>query len=99
MSAGRSHKGQRAGVASIGIVVMVLLVIMGAQIVRLSQKLEDKEARISELQEQYEEELLRTSELEELEAYMQSDEYIEEMARSKLGLVYDDEIIYKESEE
>ncbi|MCC8168384.1 MAG: septum formation initiator family protein [Clostridiales bacterium] len=99
MRTGRSRKGQRAGVASIGIVVMVFMVIMGAQIVRLNNKLDEKEARLSELQEQYEEELLRTSELEELEAYMQSDEYIEEMARSKLGLVYDDEIIYKESEE
>ena len=35
-------------------------------------------------------------ELEEYEAYTQTQEYIEDTAKSKLGLVYKDQIIFKE---
>ena len=34
----------------------------------------------------------------ELEAYMQTDEYAEQVAKDKLGLVYEDEIIFKPEE-
>ena len=33
--------------------------------------------------------------IEEQKKYMQTNEYIEEMAREKFGLVYDDEIVFK----
>ena len=33
--------------------------------------------------------------LEEKQAYMQTDEYVEYIARQKFGLVYDNEIIFK----
>ncbi len=99
MSKAGKRKNRKTGFASVGIIVVIFLAIMGIQIFRLNQKLAEKEEKLQLLQEQYEEETQRTSELEELEAYMQSDEYIEEMAKSKLGLVYDDEIIFKESEE
>ncbi len=98
--AGKSkRKSRKAGFMSGGVVVLAVLAIMGVQIVSLSQKLADKSAELESLQMQYEEETQRTSELEELQAYQQTDEYIEEMARSKLGLVYDDEIVFQESEE
>lgn len=99
MSKTQKRRSRKTGFASVGIIVVIFLAIMGIQIFRLNQKLAEKEEQLQLLQEQYEEETQRTSELEELEAYMQSDEYIEEMAKSKLGLVYDDEIIFKESEE
>ena len=35
----------------------------------------------------------RTKELEELEKYMQTKKYMEEVAKEKLGLVYPDEIL------
>ena len=40
----------------------------------------------------------KAANLEEYAAFVNSLEYIEEMAKSKLGLVYDNEIIFKEQE-
>ena len=40
----------------------------------------------------------RTTEIEELEEYMNSDEYIEQVAKEKLGMVKDGEIIFKEAD-
>ena len=37
-------------------------------------------------------------ELEEKEEYMKTDEYVEDVARSQLGLVYPDEIVIKPKE-
>jgi cell division protein DivIC len=34
-----------------------------------------------------------------METYMNSSEYIEDVAKSKLGLAYENEIIFKEKEE
>ena len=51
-----------------------------------------------ELNKQLKEETERTDEINALADYMQSDQYIEDMAKSKLGLAYDNEIIFKEKE-
>ena len=40
----------------------------------------------------------RSKELEEKEEYMKTDEYVEDVARSQLGLVYPDEIVIKPKE-
>ena len=37
----------------------------------------------------------RKAELEEYEKYVQTKKYVEEVAREKLGLVYENEIIFK----
>ena len=37
----------------------------------------------------------RAEELKEYEKYVKTDEYVEEVAREKLGLVYKDEIIFE----
>lgn len=48
------------------------------------------------LQQQYEEETERSTEIDDLETYMKSSQYIEDVAKSKLGLTYKNEIIFKE---
>ena len=40
----------------------------------------------------------RADEIESMQQYMQSDQYIEDIAKSKLGLAYDNEIIFKEKD-
>ena len=52
-------------------------------------------AQEEELIAQIEEEKARTEEIEELEAYVGTEEYVEQIAKDKLGLVYEDEIIFK----
>ena len=50
------------------------------------------------LQEQLEEERQRTQEIDDLKDYMKTDEYAEQVAREKLGLVKGNEIIFKTEE-
>lgn len=47
------------------------------------------------LQRQYDEEVSRAEKLKEYEVYVQTKQYIEEVAKQKLGLVKPDEILLK----
>lgn len=55
-------------------------------------------AQESELQLRLEEESERTEEINELGKYVQTDEYVEEVAHDKLGLAYPDEIIFQQAQ-
>ena len=49
----------------------------------------------TELKKQIKEEKSRASKIDELEDYVGTDEYVEDVAREKLGLVHEGEIIFK----
>ena len=66
------------------------------QICRIRSKDAEYAAKEKELQQQYEEENERSTEIDDLETYMKSSQYIEDVAKSKLGLTYKNEIIFKE---
>ena len=57
------------------------------------------EARETELRSQIEQESKRSEELQEKETYMQTKKYIEEVAKSKLGLVNPGETLLRPNEE
>ena len=98
MSAKRRRKGRNAGAIGIVLMVVVFLSVMTLQILRLNAKVENLSKQKEALQKQYEEETERTLTLDAYEAFVNSSDYIEEMAKSKLGLVYDNEVIYREKE-
>ena len=63
---------------------------------RKSKGMTVEQAKELLLQEQIEAEQERTKEIEEYEKYTQTKKYIEEVAKDKLGLVHEGEIIFKE---
>lgn len=82
-----------------GIIVFVVLCICG--IVAFGKiKLEDRKKSLDitmrNLETQIKNEKERAIDIKNLEAYVQTKKYIEEIAREKLGLVYEYEIIFKE---
>ena len=79
-------------------IVVAFLIVMIFQIVQLKNKETAYAQQTAELNKQLQEETERTDEINALADYMQSDQYIEDMAKSKLGLAYDNEIIFKEKE-
>ena len=79
-------------------IVVAFLIVMIFQIVQLKNKETAYAQQTAELNKQLKEETERTDEINALADYMQSDQYIEDMAKSKLGLAYDNEIIFKEKE-
>ena len=91
----RSHKGT----VSVSIIVVAFLIIMSTQIYKLKEKDEAYAVQYEELKKQYDAESERAEEIEGLAEDMLSQEYIEDVAKSKLGLVYDNEIVFKEKEE
>ena len=96
----KSRRNQKhnncTGKVCISLIVFMLLIVMSIQIVNLNQKNQGYVAQEESLNEQLEGETQRQSELEEYEKYTQTQEYIEDTAKSKLGLVYNNEIVFKE---
>lgn len=83
---------------AITFVVLVLLAVLVCEGYSLSGKLDANDAKLAGLEEQIADEEQRTEEIQELQEYMQSDEYLEKAAKEKLGLVRENEIIFKESQ-
>ena len=69
---------------------------MSLQIVKIYQKDQEYQAKEIELQQQLAEEEDRQTDLQEYEAYTKSQKYVEDTAKSKLGLLYKNEIIFRE---
>jgi cell division protein DivIC len=99
MSTKRKRKKKSAGTVSIGIIVLAFLAVMSVQIYQLKQKDDAKAAELEALQQELADETQRAEEIDALEEYMQTTQFIEDTAKSKLGLAYDNEIIFKEVEE
>lgn len=95
----RKRKRRNAGTISIGIIVLAFLAIMSVQIVKLKQKVDLQNEQIEEWNEKLAAESERGEEIKRLEESMQDTQFIEDQAKSKLGLVYDNEIIFKEKED
>ena len=78
------------------LVVGILIVVIMVACFGLFQKLQNNNSRIDELNSQIRTEKQRSEDIEEFRQYTETREYIEEIAREKLGLVYEGEVIFKE---
>lgn len=93
----RTNRENKVAMIGISIVVCMLLVILLIEGSSLQIKYQANEAKQAQLNEQLAAEQARTEEIEELQKYMQSDEYAEKIAKEKIGLVKDNEILFKEN--
>lgn len=91
-----SRNTNKSGKLCVMIIVLAIAGVMSVQIVNLYEKNQAYIAREAELNEQKEAELNRKAELEAYDAYTDTQEYVEDTAKSKLGMVYEDEIVFKE---
>ena len=91
----RPSKSNRRGMFAISAIVTVLLIGLLVQSQELAVSNKQYEAKKAELEHQIKDEEIRAGEIENMEDYVNSTEYIEKIAREKLGLVYEDETIFK----
>lgn len=91
----KKRRNSKGGVVAISLVVMMLFIVVAVKSVELKEKNEAYLEREQNLREQIADEEERKAELEEYEKYVQTKKYVEEVAREKLGLVYENEIIFK----
>ncbi|MDD3205897.1 MAG: septum formation initiator family protein [Lachnospiraceae bacterium] len=91
----RKKRQNRLGMFLVFTVVVMLLVVVAIKSVELRQKQEVYLARQEQLEEQIAEEEQRTEDIKEFGKYTKTKKYAEEVAKDKLGLVNDDEIVFK----
>lgn len=95
----RRGDGNRAGKTCISMILLAFVVVMSIQIIKIYKKDQAYAAIQEQRQQELKEEEERKTELEEYERDVNSQETIEDTARDKLGLLYEDEIIFRETKE
>ena len=94
----KKRRQNRLGMILVSVVVVMLFVVMSFSMQSLRKKREAYVEREQSLQKQIEMENDRAEELIEYEKYTKTAAYVEEVAKDKLGLVYDDEIVFQAEE-
>ncbi len=92
----RKRHQNRFSMFLVSLVVLMIMVVVAARSVELQQKIEGYDTQIASLNAQIEAENARAEEIEEYRKYTQTKAYVEEVAKDKLGLVYEGEILFKE---
>lgn len=92
----RKRHQNRFSMFLVSLVVLMIMVVVAVRSVELQQKIEVYDAQIASLTTQIEAENTRAEEIEEYRKYTQTKAYVEEVAKDKLGLVYEGEILFKE---
>ena len=93
----RRIRERRKHLGAWGILLIVLFVFGASTVagIRLKQKNLTYQQREEALQQSIDKEEARSQEVDDLEAYTKTKKYVEDVAKDKLGLVYEDEIIFK----
>ena len=91
----RDRWGNRMAIMGITLVVASLAVVVNLKSTSMRKKELEYQIREEALEKQKTEEENRARELEEYRVYVQTKQYIEEIAKQKLGLVNPDEILLK----
>jgi len=92
------QRSKRIGLRVIAFAILCLLVVASVVKIQLRQKGEAYRQREEELLSAIAEEEARTEEIEEFRKYTETKKYVEEVAKERLGLVYEDEILFKATE-
>ena len=95
----RHIRDQRKYLRAMGILLIVMAVFCVTAIgsLQLKQKNQTYQNREAALEKQIADETERSKEIEDLETYTKTKKYVEDVAKEKLGLVYEDEILFKAS--
>lgn len=92
----RKRQQNKFSMFLVGLVVLMIMVVVSIDSMELQRKIDEQTAKETELLAQKEAEKIRAAEIEEYRKYTQTKRYVEEVAKDKLGLVYEGEILFKE---
>lgn len=85
----------KSSIVSISAVIVLLVVILFIGGISLQEKNRNYKAKEAELMAELEEARMRAKEIEELQEYVGTDTYVEDVAKEKLGLINPNEILFK----
>lgn len=92
----RKRHQNRFSMFLVTLIVVLIMVIVWMKSLELRQKIDSYTAREALLNAQIAAEEAREQEIEEYGKYTQTKAFVEEVAKDKLGLVYEGEILFKE---
>lgn len=82
----------------VSLAVLMIMVVVAIDSVGIRQNLDECDVKQASLEAQIEAEKARAEEIEEFKKYTQTKKYYEEVAKDKLGLVYEGEIVFKQED-
>lgn len=91
----RQRRDHRLGMFFALAVVIILTAIVAVKGVELNTKLREQRAREADLAQRIEQQIERSAEIDAYEKYTKTRKFIEEVAKEKLGLVYEGETIFR----
>lgn len=91
----RKKRQNGFSVALVIMVILMLMIVITYGRIDLQKKQDEYTLKEEQLLEQIEVEEKRAEEIEEYRKYTQTQKYVEEVAKEKLGLVNENEIIFK----
>lgn len=94
----RKRRQNRFSMFLVTMVVVMIIVVVSISSINLKAKYKEQQKTIEQLDEQIAEEEKRSEEIEEYRKYTQTKKYAEDVAKEKLGLVYEGEILFKEGD-
>ena len=94
----KRRRKNRTGAGIITLLVLILFTIISYRRIGLADEIKKDQTQLARLDDQIQEQKDRADDIENMSKYSKTKEYIEDIARKKLGLVYKDEIIFKEKE-
>ena len=94
----RKRRQNRMSMFLVTVVVVMIIVVVSISSIKLKEKNRAQQQTINQLNEQIADEEKRSEEIEEYRKYTQTKKYAEDVAKEKLGLVYEGEIIFREED-
>lgn len=92
-------RGQKPSNKIVGFAVVIIVVALVFFMNSMGKEAENRNnedsARIEQLKKEIEQEKERSRQLAEYEKYVNTKQFVEEIAREKLGLIYPDEKVFK----
>lgn len=94
----RKRNQNRLSMVLVALVVTLITVAVAMRSVELTQRRDELAQKEQELTQQKLAEQQRAEEIEEFRKYTQTKRYVEEVAKDKLGLMYEGEVLFKEED-
>lgn len=91
----RKKKQNKLGMFLVMLVVFMLLLVVSINSFELKKTQVKYEEKAEKLKVEIEKEHARAYELADFRKYTQTKKYVEEIAKDKLGLIYENEIIFR----
>lgn len=92
----RKRHQNRFSMFLVTLIVVMIMVIVMVKSIELRHKINNYTVREEILNSQIEAEKTRAEAIEEYRKYTQTKGYVEDVAKDKLGLMYEGEILFKE---